>query len=123
MPTAEAQQLFRTSFQKVMADYCTALARQPADTAAAPLNLANTDFDTGKATSAGEYPLADETYGEWVRKLADKKFENLSPQARENILAFYGTSPKTPASEEEKKDSKQRETQKALVQLRSLPQR
>jgi hypothetical protein len=123
LPTAEAQQLFRTSFQKVMADYCTALARQPADTATAPLKLANTDFDTGKVTLAGEYALADETYGEWVRKLADKKFENLSPQARENILTFYGTSPKTPASDEEKEGSKQRETLEALVQLRALKQR
>ena len=119
LPTPEAQTLFRASFQKTMAAYCADISRQPADTAAAPLKLVNADFDTGRPTQAGEYPLADETYGEWLRKLADKKFENLNPVARQNILAFYGTQPKTPASGEEKEQHKQSETQKALAELRA----
>ena len=120
LPTPEAQQLFRASFRRVMFSYCADIARQPADTAAAPLMLVNTDFDTGYPTRAGEYPFADETYGEWLRKLAGKKFENLSPKARENILAFYGTQPKNPVSEEEKERDKQQATQAALTQLRAL---
>lgn len=120
LPTPEAQKVFRTSFQKVMASYCANIARQPADTAAAPLALANADFDTGHPTHAGEYGLADETYGEWVRKLAKKKFEALSPVARQNILAFYGSAPKGPVSQEEKEGDKQKETQEALEQLRAL---
>ena len=120
LPTPEAEKVFRASFRKVMASYCVNVARQPADTAAAPLTLSNADFDTGKPTHAGEYGMADETYGEWLRKLADKKFENLNPLARQNILAFYGTQPKTPASEEEKEGSKQNETRAALEKLRTL---
>jgi hypothetical protein len=120
LPTPEAQKLFRASFRNVMAKYCTTLARQPADTATAPVALVNTDFDTGHVTQAGEYALADETYGEWLRKLAGKKFVNLSPQARTNILDFYGPKPKGPASAEEKEGDKQRETQVALEQLRAL---
>ena len=120
LPTPEAQALFRASFRKTMAAYCADISRQPADTAAAPLKLANADFDTGHPTKAGEYGLADETYGEWLRKLADKKFENLTPVARQNILAFYGTQPKPPASGEEKERSKQAETQKALKELRAV---
>jgi hypothetical protein len=120
LPTPEAQKFFRASFQKVMINYCDHVARQPADTAAAPLELANADFDTGHPTQAGEYALADETYGEWLRKLADKKFEHVNPKARQNILAFYGTQPKTPSSEEEKEGSKQRQTQEALKQLREV---
>lgn len=120
LPTPEAQVLFRSSFQKVMTSYCADVARQPADSTATPLALVNTDFDTGHPTHAGEYPLADETYGELVRKLADKKFEHLNPIARQNILAFYGNQPKTPASEKEKEGDKQRETQQALAQLREL---
>jgi hypothetical protein len=122
LPTPEASGFFRASFRKVMADYCTDLTRQPADTAAAPLALANADFDTGHPTKAGEYPLADETYGEWLRKLSDKKFEKLTPIARENILAFYGSQPKAPISKEEKEGSKQHDTQEALEQLRALKQ-
>ncbi len=120
LPTPEAQELFRASFRKTMAAYCADISRQPTDTAAAPLTLANADFDTGHPTKAGEYALADETYGEWLRKLADKKFENLTPVARQNILAFYGPQPKAPASNEEKERSKQTETQKALETLRAV---
>ena len=120
LPTPEAQQFFRSSFRTVMTNYCADVARQPADTAAAPLALANEDFDTGHPTRAGEYPLADETYGEWVRKLAAQKFENLNPIARQNILTFYGTQPKNSVSAEELERNKPKETQEALDQLRAL---
>lgn len=120
LPTPEAQMLFQTSFRQTMVAYCAHITRQPADTAAAPLQLPNADFDTGYPTKAGEYALADETYGEWLRKLAGKKFENLEPVARQNILGFYGTQPKTPASGEEKEQHKQAETQKALQELRAV---
>lgn len=122
LPTPDAQQLFRASFRTVMEHYCADVARQPADTAAAPPVLANVDFDTGHPTRAGEYPLADETYGEWLRKLSKKKFENLNPMARQNILTFYGTRPKAPASEEERERNKPEVTQEALEQLRALKQ-
>ena len=120
LPTPEAQVLFRASFRKVMDNYRAHIARMPTDSAAAPPPLANTDFDTGHPTHAGEYPLADETYGEWVRKLAIKKFENLDPKARQNILDFYGNAPKNPSSKEEQEGSKMRETQEALAQLKEL---
>ena len=120
LPTPEAEKLFRASFRKTMAAYCADIARQPADSAAAPLKLANADFDTGHPTKAGEYKLADETYGEWLRKLAGKKFENLNAVARQNILAFYGTQPKASPSKEESEQHKQDETQQALEQLRQL---
>ena len=120
LPTPEAQQFFRSSFRTVITNYCADVARQPVDTAAAPLALANEDFDTGHPTRAGEYPLADETYGEWVRKLAAQKFENLNPIARQNILTFYGTQPKNSVSAEELERNKPKETQEALDQLRAL---
>ncbi|SFQ49876.1 zinc dependent phospholipase C family protein [Hymenobacter arizonensis] len=120
LPTPEAQELFKSSFRMVMENYRADVARQPADTAASPLALDNTDFDTGHPTRAGEYALADETYGEWLRLLAKKKFENVNTKAQQNILNFYNTPPKTPASEKEKKDDKQRETKEALEQLKAL---
>jgi len=120
LPTPEAQSLFRASFRKVIVNFQAHVARIPADSAATTPALPNTDFDTGHPTHAGEYPLADETYGEWVRKLASKKFENLSPVARQNILAFYGNFPKTPKSKEEQEDGKQRQTKEALAELKAL---
>ncbi|HXQ33269.1 MAG TPA: hypothetical protein VN843_04530, partial [Anaerolineales bacterium] len=53
------------------------------------LQLANTDFDTGKETKAAEYSLTDETYAKLLGQLADRKFDLTSPDLRENILNFY----------------------------------
>ena len=52
-------------------------------------SLPNTDFDTGKTTRAGEYKLSDQSYAYLLDKLAAHNFENVTPELRENILAFY----------------------------------
>ncbi|GAA4370821.1 hypothetical protein GCM10023185_45660 [Hymenobacter saemangeumensis] len=118
LPTPEAQKMFRSSFKTVMAEYCSQVQAIPADSAAALPALPNTDFDTGHPTKSGEYALADETYGEWLRKLAGKKFAGITPALRQNILEFYGSAPKAPVSESEKEDKKLLETKNALEQLR-----
>jgi hypothetical protein len=53
------------------------------------LKLSNLDLDTGRPVSPGEYQLTDETYDRLLKKLAEKKFENVSAELRENILRFY----------------------------------
>jgi hypothetical protein len=53
------------------------------------LNLANSDFDTGKETKAAEYSLTDETYAKLLGQLAERKFDLTSPDLRDNILNFY----------------------------------
>ncbi|HEX8349586.1 MAG TPA: zinc dependent phospholipase C family protein [Hymenobacter sp.] len=120
LPTPEAQVYFRSSFHKVLVSYCTLLEREPNDTLKAGPRLPNTDFDTGHPTKVGEYALADETYGELVRKLADNKFEKIHPSLRQNILTFFDANPKPPIAEDEKEATTIRETQQALKELRSL---
>jgi hypothetical protein len=117
LPTPEAQELFKKSVQIVMSEYCN-LAQQEQTSKSPP--LPNADFDTGRPTRAGEYALADETYGEWVRKLADEKFENVSVIQRQNILTFFGNMPKQPIDEEEKEAKTIAKTQEALRDLRAL---
>ncbi|SMB90186.1 conserved hypothetical protein, partial [Hymenobacter roseosalivarius DSM 11622] len=117
LPTPEAQELFKKSVRIVMKEYCT-LAQQEQTAKSPPLS--NADFDTGRPTRAGEYALADETYGEWVRKLADKKFENISAPQRQNILTFFGDMSKLPVDEEEKETKNLEKTQEALKELRAL---
>jgi hypothetical protein len=51
--------------------------------------LSNIDFDTGKETVAGEYPLADKCYDDWVLLLEETNFDLLDLSEKENILAFY----------------------------------
>jgi hypothetical protein len=115
LPTPEAQTYFRQSFRSVMTAYCTHVEAE----ATARPRLANTDFDTGKPTRVGEYALADETYGEWVRKLAAGKFEAVTPAVQRSVLAFYDGPAKPPQGEEEQKARTQEKTQEALQELRA----
>ncbi|KAA9332377.1 zinc dependent phospholipase C family protein [Hymenobacter busanensis] len=121
LPTPEAQKIFKQSFADVMADYCRVLGQVQQADSTRPPQLANYDFDTGKPTKAGEYALADETYGEWLRKLAGTKFEAVTPPVRQNILAFFDSSSKPPLGEEEEKKRTREKTQEALQELRALP--
>ncbi|WP_400191899.1 zinc dependent phospholipase C family protein [Hymenobacter sp. B81] len=116
VPTPEAQALFRSSFRTVLRRYCELVKQQ---TAPGQLpRLPNTDFDTGEPTKAGHYALADETYGEWLRKLADDKFASVEPGVQQNILAFFAGQPKEPRDEDEKEARTRAQTQEALQQLR-----
>jgi hypothetical protein len=81
------------------------------------LDLVNKDFDTGKVTRAGEYSLADETYAKLLDKLADSKFAGISPELREDILAFY-RDPGAPNTTKKKRD-RWNKTMAELQQLKA----
>jgi hypothetical protein len=53
------------------------------------LELANCDFDSGKPTKAAEYSLTDETYAKLLAQLAKRKFDQTTPDLRDDILHFY----------------------------------
>jgi hypothetical protein len=55
------------------------------------LNLQNLDFDTGRPTRRGEYPLADDTYAELVEKLMDRPAAEVPAPMRADINRFFGT--------------------------------
>jgi Zinc dependent phospholipase C len=88
VPTPEAEQLFLDSFKTTRERFAQALTALRAGR----LNVPNTNFDTGKPTARGEYPLADETYDELSEKLAGEKVSRISPALRANLVAFYGAS-------------------------------
>ncbi len=48
------------------------------------------DFDTGRPTRRGEYPLADATYAKLLDELAERDFATVSPALRADLLRFYG---------------------------------
>jgi len=81
------------------------------------LKLQNKDLDTGRLTSAGEYRPVDNAYAQILDKLAGHQFENVTPELRENILAFYGDPNAHTAT---KRDSGEwQKTLRALTGLRS----
>jgi hypothetical protein len=118
-PTPEAQRIFSQSFRETIVSYAQLLSKLNATVGQAP-PLPNVDFDTGHTTKLGEYPLADRTYGEWVRELAKNDFQNTTPVMRQDILAFFSNAPKEPLDKEEKEKDKRQETLAALERLRAL---
>jgi hypothetical protein len=85
IPTQQAEDMYIKSVDLTVEDYSKLLQ----ETKQGDLKLPNKDFDTGKDTRAGEYSLTDKAYEKLLKQLADKKFENLTPSLKDNILEFY----------------------------------
>src|SRR5436853_554257 len=109
---AEAEKMFVASLDATVQLYRQLLAQ----TRAERFNLANKDFDTGHPTRAGEYEMADRTYAKLVHKLASDDFRNVSPDLRQNVLAFYAPKGSTVATN--LKTSDQREVMREIEQLK-----
>ena len=86
-PTPDAEKLFTESLADTRTRYAAALNAA----GAGRLNLANTNFDTGKPAMHGEYPLADKTYAELLDTLKDRKFANVPDGLRASIKNFYAS--------------------------------
>jgi len=85
LPTPEAEVLFMKSFKDARARY----ARSLDAVGARSLDLANVNFDVGRATKHGEYSLADETYARLLDEFSKRKFAGLPPPLRQAIRAYY----------------------------------
>jgi hypothetical protein len=111
-PTPEAERLFTESFKTARERYRARLESVRTNS----LNLGNTDFDTGRPTMRGEYPLADETYNELLGRLASKKPGEVPDAMRADIMRFYGSVDPAKAS-----DKRQRKTlEKIETELAAL---
>jgi hypothetical protein len=115
VPTPETEKMFLKSFDDTLARYRGLLQRAQTGN----LDLDNRDFDTGEPTRAGEYQLADETYAKFLSTLAKKKFENVTPDIRQNILSFYGDLNAPIATKKDNGDWQK--TLRSLEQLKTAP--
>lgn len=88
-PTPAAERLFTESFRVARDRYRSHLV----DARDGRVQLANTDFDTGRPTAWGEYPLADDTYIELVERLAKKPTADVPPDLRRDIVRFFDPAP------------------------------
>jgi hypothetical protein len=84
-PTAQTEDLYFKSINTTVDQYRIYLKQVASNS----LDLANSDFDTGKPTKAAEYSLTDQTYAKLLSQLTARKFDLTSPDLRENILNFY----------------------------------
>lgn len=116
IPTQQTEDLYIASVNHTIDNYKTLLV----DTRKKELSLPNTDFDTGKDTHAGEYSLTDDTYAYLLGKLSDHNFEHITPELRDNILAFY-IDPSAAIATKRNADS-WRKAQEELEKLKALEQ-
>ncbi len=83
----KVENAFLQSFEETVEQYRVLLADVKTDRL--NLKLTNYNLDTGKPTRAAEYRLADETYERLLDKLAERKFGDLNPALRADILSFF----------------------------------
>lgn len=88
IPPQKAEDLFVQSVDETVRGYGESLAKVKDGT----LQLSDRDFDTGHPTEPGEYALADKTYATLLSNVADRDFKMVTPELRENILAYYSNS-------------------------------
>src|SRR5262249_18190938 len=119
-PTPEAEKLFVSSVNATTERYRQLLS----EVSAGRLVLEESNFDTGRPTRIGEYGLADRAYSQLLDRLAGKKFENVSPELRDNILAFFGKPDPASAMKPGVAGKKDRDglqkTQRELDQLKGI---
>ena len=112
-PTPEVQRLFMASFNATVDSY-----RELLGTAAlSPVALPNDNFDTGVLSLAGQYAGTDLAYDKLLNKLAERKFADITPDLKANILDYYSNR-KPPVSPPTKKIAAEWEKiQQQILQL------
>jgi Zinc dependent phospholipase C len=85
IPNQKAEDLYVASVNHTLDDYRNLLE----EVRERKLRLANTDFDTGRPTRAGEYTLTDNAYARLLDQLSQNSFQQITPELRQNILTFY----------------------------------
>jgi len=84
-PTPQTEDLYFKSVNLTVDQYRAFLHAVGTDSVLLP----NCDLDSGQATKAAEYSLADDTYAKLLGQLSSRKFDGAPPELRANILDFY----------------------------------
>jgi hypothetical protein len=84
-PTPKTEDLYIKSINTTVDQYRAFLKQ----VGTGSLVLPDCDLDTGNPTRAAEYSLTDDTYAQLLAQLSEKKFNQTSPELRDNILLFY----------------------------------
>ncbi len=96
MPNAADQKSYLDSMQTTANLFEKDLDKLKAESApGSTIPLENLDYDTGKQTRLGEYPLADQSYAELLKSMTHEKNTDISSDLRACMLDYY-SSFKTP---------------------------
>ena len=86
VPTPEGEKLFLESFERTKERYTQELNAVKSGKA----ELANINLDVGRALPKGDYQLADDTYDELIKKLADRKAGALPATLTADLAKHFG---------------------------------
>jgi len=111
------EKMFMASFNATIDSYRTLLANVDAGR----LELRNENFDVGVPTPAGRYAGTDETYDKLLAKLADHKFNGISPELRANMLDYYKDRKPPAAPPTKKATAEWAKLSEHLEQLKQAP--
>jgi len=114
IPTPEAEGLFLSSFDAALEDYRSLVAALGGD-----LGLGDPNLDLGRPSRAGDYRLADEAYSRLLDKLGRRDFAGVTPELRDDILAFYAD-PEAPVETRRTDAARWRRNRRDLERLRAL---
>jgi hypothetical protein len=113
VPTTRTEDIYIKSVNQTTDNYFS-LLHQVRD---GNYNFPDTDCDTGHKTAPAEYPLADVTYSRLLQDQGKKKFAQMTPELRANILSFYSD---LNANYHDKKNHRSwKKTMQALQQLKA----
>jgi hypothetical protein len=117
IPTRQTEDMYIKSIDLTVENYSSLL--QKVKVGGLGLDLPDTDCDTGRPASAGEYSLADTTYAHLVDDLSNKPAAPIPPELRKNVLGYYSNLNAPIAT---KKDRKAwRKLLAELANLRQMP--
>ncbi len=90
LPSAADQKLYLDSMQSTVDSYEKDVDRLRGQAiAGGTLPLTDLDFDTGKPTKRGEYPLADKSYAKLLDTVTHDKDAQVSSGLRASLFAYY----------------------------------
>jgi hypothetical protein len=81
------------------------------------LNFLNCNLDSGVVARAGQYKLADRTYGQLARRIAHNHFALTTPALKANILNYFASGP----AQDSLRPREWRGTTTALIELKAQP--
>ncbi|HTM04991.1 MAG TPA: zinc dependent phospholipase C family protein [Vicinamibacterales bacterium] len=117
-PTPEAERLFTESFRTARDRFKAQLA----DARDGRIDLANTDFDTGRPAAWGEYALADKTYVDLLHDLSTRDDLAVPPALRRDVLRFFDQPARTASSHLDSSGLSARDLQRVQEELARLRQ-
>ncbi len=96
LPSGDDQKLYLNSMQTTVTLFdrdLDQLRAQPVSNASLPLK--DLDYDTGKETRLGEYPLADRSYAKLLDTVTHQKNVEITSSLRSSLLDYYSTMKKS----------------------------